>query len=160
MPKTILLVEDSDDDVFLIARAFKNVGLISPVVRASHGQEAIDYLSGQGCYSDRVKFPFPALVLLDVKLPFVSGLEVLAWIRQEPAFVGLPTIMFTTSSQDSDVKRAYAAGANAYIVKPANFEECMRLAGLIKQFWVEANVVPPVDLPAASTTARQATPAA
>jgi CheY-like chemotaxis protein len=161
MPKTILLVEDSDDDVFLIARAFKNVGLISPVVRASHGQEAIDYLSGQGRYSDRVKFPFPALVLLDVKLPFVSGLEVLAWIREQSAFVGLPTIMFTTSNQDSDVKRAYAAGANAYIVKPANFEECTRLAGLIKQFWVESNVVPPIDLPAnASTTARQATPAA
>ena len=101
----------------------------------------------------RIKETSPALVLLDVKLPFVSGLEVLAWIREQGAFVGLPTIMFTTSNQDSDVKRAYAAGANAYIVKPANFEECTRLAGLIKQFWVESNVVPPIDLPAnASTT--------
>lgn len=161
MPKTILLVEDSDDDVFLVTRAFKSVGLITPMVRTSDGQDAIDYLSGQGRYCDRVRFPFPSLVLLDVKMPFVSGLEVLAWIRQQNAFAGLPAIMFTTSNQESDVKRAYAAGANAYIVKPAHFEECTRLAGLIKQFWVEANITPPIDLPTPTgEPLRQPTPAA
>jgi CheY-like chemotaxis protein len=145
MPKTILVVEDSDDDVFLLSRAFKSADLISPLLRAANGQEAIDYLSGKGDYADRAKFPFPSLVLLDIKMPFISGFEVLSWVRQQTGFGALPIVVFTTSDQECDVKRAYAAGANAYLVKPAQLEACEHLARLIKQFWIDANVGPTVD---------------
>jgi CheY-like chemotaxis protein len=146
MPKTILLVEDNDDDVFLITRAFKTVGLVTPMVRATDGQDAIDYLSGKGHYADRVKFPMPALVLLDIKMPFISGLEVLRWIRGQPPFAPLPVVMFTTSSQECDVRSAYGSGANAFLVKPARLEECTSIASVIKQFWIDANIVPPPEV--------------
>jgi two-component system response regulator len=146
MPKTILLVEDNDDDVFLITRAFKTVGLVTPMVRATDGQDAIDYLSGKGKYADRVKFPMPSLVLLDIKMPFISGLEVLRWIRGQPAFAPLPVVMFTTSSQECDVRSAYGLGANAFLVKPARIEECTHIANVIKQFWIDANIVPPREV--------------
>ena len=146
MPKTILLVEDNDDDVFLITRAFKTVGLVTPMVRATDGQDAIDYLSGKGQYADRVKFPMPALVLLDIKMPFISGLEVLRWIRAQPSFAPLPVIMFTTSSQECDVRSAYDSGANAFLVKQARLDECTNLANVIKQFWIDANIAPPSEI--------------
>ncbi|HWN97070.1 MAG TPA: response regulator [Methylomirabilota bacterium] len=146
MPKTILLVEDNDDDVFLITRAFKNVGLVTPMVRATDGQNAIDYLSGKGDYADRVKFPMPALVLLDIKMPFLTGLEVLRWIRAQARLAALPVVMFTTSSQECDVRSAYGSGANAFLVKPARLEECTSVANVIKQFWIDANVAPPLEV--------------
>ena len=153
MPRTILLVEDSEDDVFLITRAFKSAGLVTPIARACNGQDAIDYLSGKDNYADRAKFPLPALVLLDIKMPFISGFEVLSWVRAQPPLATLPVVVFTTSDQECDVKRAYASGANAYLVKPAHLEDCESLAVLIKQFWVDANVAPPID--AANVTAQQ-----
>lgn len=142
MPKTILLVEDNDDDVFLITHAFKEAGLMTPLARVAHGQEAIDYLSGKDRFADRAKYPVPALVLLDFKMPFVSGLEVLRWARAQPGLVTLPIVMFTTSNQECDVRNAYAAGVNAYLVKPPRIEECVRIAMLIKQFWIESNLAP------------------
>ncbi len=145
MPKTILLVEDNDDDVFLITRAFQNVGLITPMVRATDGQNAIDYLSGTGTYADRVKYPLPALILLDIKMPFLSGLEVLRWLRAHPPLATLPVIMFTTSNQECDVRNAYACGANAFLVKPLRIEECTTMAGIIKQFWIDTNIAPPLE---------------
>jgi CheY-like chemotaxis protein len=146
MPKAILLVEDSDDDVFLISRAFKNVGLVTPLLRATDGQDAIDYLSGKDIYADRVKFPMPSLVLLDIKLPFISGLEVLRWIRGQAPLVALPVVMFTTSNQECDVRSAYSARANAFLVKPARLEECTNIASVIKQFWIDANIAPPLEI--------------
>jgi CheY-like chemotaxis protein len=154
------LVEDSEDDVFFIARAFQAVGLISPLARACNGQDAIDYLSGKNSYTDRLKFPFPALVLLDVKMPFMSGFDVLHWLRQQPMLATLPVIIFTTSNQERDVERAYALGANAYLVKPARLEDCTTLAGLIKQFWLEANIPPPVPFNPAEGAENENPPAA
>ena len=150
MPKKILLVEDNDDDVFLITRAFKNVGLVTPMVRATDGQNAIDYLSGKGEYADRVKFPMPSLVLLDIKMPFLSGLEVLRWIRSQAPLAALPVIMFTTSSQECDVRSAYSLGANAFLVKPARLEECTNIASVIKQFWIDANIAPSIEVAASA----------
>lgn len=150
MPKTILLVEDNDDDVFLITRAFKQAGLVTPMVRATDGQDAIDYLSGKGAYADRVKFPMPALVLLDIKMPFISGLEVLRWLRGQASLAALPVVMFTTSSQECDVRSAYNSGANAFLVKPARLEECASVAIVIKQFWIDTNIAPPLEAPGTS----------
>lgn len=146
MPKTILLVEDSDDDVFLITRAFKSVGLVTPMVRAADGQDAIHYLSGKGDYADRVKFPLPSLVLLDIKMPFISGLEVLRWIRAQPTLAPLPVVMFTTSGQECDIRSAYGSGANAFLIKPARLDECTSIANVIKQFWIDANIAPPLEM--------------
>jgi CheY-like chemotaxis protein len=145
MPKVILLVEDSDDDVFLITRAFKSVGLVSPLMRATDGRDAIDYLSGKGAYADRVKFPMPSLVLLDIKMPFVTGLEVLRWIRSQPPFASLPVVMFTTSNQECDVRSAYGSGANAFLVKPSRIEDCISIASAIRQFWIDANIALPPE---------------
>ena len=144
MPRTILLVEDSEDDVFFLTRAFKAAGLITPLARVENGQRAIDYLSGRQPYDDRARFPLPALVLLDLKMPFLSGFEVLRWIRNQSAYARVPVIVFTTSNQERDVETAYEAGANAYVVKPDQPDQCSDLAALIKRFWLDVNIPPPI----------------
>ena len=152
MPRTILLVEDSEDDVFFMVRAFKAAGLVTPLARVENGEKAIDYLTGKAPYDDRARFPLPSLVLLDLKMPFVSGFEVLRWIRNQSCCSKVPVIVFTTSSQERDVETAYELGANAYIVKPDHAEECSDLAALIKRFWLDTNIAPlikPAEMPAA-----------
>jgi CheY-like chemotaxis protein len=152
MPRTILLVEDSDDDVFFMTRAFKAAGLRTPLARVENGQMAIDYLGGRAPYDDRARHPLPALVLLDLKMPFLSGFEVLRWIRSQSCCTRVPVIVFTTSNQERDVETAYELGANAFIVKPDHAEECSDLAALIKRFWLDVNI-PPAIKPA-DTSAR------
>lgn len=151
MPRTILLVEDSDDDVFFMTRAFKAAGLRTPLARVENGQKAIDYLSGTAPYDDRARHPLPALVLLDLKMPFLSGFEVLRWIRNQSCCIRVPVIVFTTSNEERDVETAYELGANAFIVKPDHAEECSDLAALIKRFWLDTNV-PPIIKPAETNT--------
>src|ERR1051325_9698343 len=116
--KTILQVEDDPNDVFLMRHAMKKVGVLNPVQVASDGQQAIDYLQGAGKFADREKYPFPCLVLLDLKLPYVMGLEVLKWIRQQTG-PGLPVILMTASGEDADIITAYRLGANAFVTKPS-----------------------------------------
>ncbi|MCI0538304.1 MAG: response regulator [Verrucomicrobiales bacterium] len=145
MPRTILLVEDSEDDVFFAMRGFKAAGLASPILRVEDGRGAIHYLSGRGQYADRAKFPFPHLILLDIKMPFVTGFDVLQWIRERSHSPQLPVIIFTSSNQESDIERAYALGANAYLVKPNQPDDFCDLAGLIKRFWLDANLPPPLN---------------
>ena len=126
----ILLVEDTADDVFFLRRALKKAQINNPLQVAVHGQEAIDYLAGNGNYGDRTKFPLPALVLLDLKLPFVDGFEVLAWLRTQPCLVTLPVVILTSSSEERDRRRAAELGANGYLVKPpdeAMMREVMQL---------------------------------
>jgi len=143
MAKTILLVEDSEDDVFFATRAFKAAGIVAPVLRVEDGRRAIDYLNGKGPYADRAKFPFPYVVLLDIKMPLVTGFEVLQWIRKQSSYPTVPVVMFTSSNQECDIAKAYALGANAYLVKPNQAHNFSDLAGLIKRFWLDANVPPP-----------------
>ena len=145
MPRTILLVEDSEDDVFFLTRAFKAAGLLTPLARVENGEQAIDYLNGKPPYNDRARYPLPSLILLDLKMPFVSGFEVLRWVRTRSCCPKVPVIVFTTSSQERDVETAYELGANAYIVKPDHADECSDLAALIKRFWLDTNVAPPVQ---------------
>ena len=144
MPRTILLVEDSEDDVFFLTRAFKAAGLLTPLARVENGEKAIDYLSGRPPYDDRAFYPLPSLILLDLKMPFVSGFEVLRWVRTWSCCPKVPVIVFTTSSQERDVETAYDLGANAYIVKPDHADECSDLATLIKRFWLDTNLTPPI----------------
>jgi CheY-like chemotaxis protein len=138
----ILQVEDDDNDVFFLHHAFEQADVRNPVHRARDGQEAIDYLSGQGPYADRFQHPVPGLILLDLQIPRRSGIEVLEWMRKQPGVSCLPVIVYSGSAQQSDVDALYRLGANAYVVKPASMEEHIELARHIKGFWLRFNEPP------------------
>jgi CheY-like chemotaxis protein len=136
---TILLVEDNEDDVFLMKRALKSAGIINPLSVAEDGQQAIDYLAGAGSFGDRVAHPIPAIVFLDLKLPLKRGLDVLAWIREQPTLEGMVVVVLTSSSEPSDLKEAYRLGANSYVVKPPTAGQLLDLAKAFKWYWLEFN---------------------
>lgn len=141
----ILLVEDEPDDIFLLLRAFKKVNLANSVHVVKDGEEAVLYLSGQGIYSDRQKYPLPMLILLDLKLPRRSGLEVLEWLRQQPMLKRLPVVVLTSSREDSDLNRAYDLGVNSYLVKPVAFDGLINMVKQLNYYWVLLNEKPAVE---------------
>jgi len=131
----ILLVEDNPDDVFLFTRALSKARRPHPLHVVSSGREAIDYLSGAGKYSDRNAFPLPDLIMLDLKMPIVSGFDVLKWIRTDGMARLIPVIVLSSSALTEDVNHAYSLGANAYMVKPADAGALERLIQTISDFW-------------------------
>jgi two-component system response regulator len=143
--KTILQVEDDPNDVFFMQHAMKKVGVANPIQVTSDGQEAIDYLKGAGKFADRGKFPLPCLVLLDLKLPYVMGLDVLKWIRQQPG-AALPVIILTASSEDADIATAYRLGANGFLTKPSEASKLEDMVKAIKDFWLTHNTLPQESL--------------
>jgi CheY-like chemotaxis protein len=140
--KRILLVEDSANDVALILAAFEEINLANEVVVARDGQEALDYLYRTGAYAERDDEQ-PIVVLLDIKLPKVDGLEVLTRIKGEPSLRTLPVVMLTSSREDRDVVRSYGLGVNAYVVKPVSFPEFVAALKEIGLFWAVVNHPPP-----------------
>ena len=139
--KTILQIEDDPNEVFFLQRAMKKAGVANPVQVASDGQQAIDYLKGAGKFADREKFPVPCLVLLDLKLPYVMGLEVLRWIREQPG-TAFPVVMLSASAEAADIATAYRLGANAFLTKPSEASKLVDMAKAIKDFWLTHNTVP------------------
>jgi CheY-like chemotaxis protein len=139
MNQALLLVEDDEHDVFLMRRALKQAEIQNPLYVVSDGEQAVDYLAGNGQFSDRAAFPLPALVFLDLKLPFKSGHEVLSWIRQQSELLGLVVVVLTSSDEPSDVKRAYQLGANSYLVKPPTLGQLRDLAESFKWYWLQYN---------------------
>lgn len=139
--KTILQVEDDPNDVFLLEHAMRKAGVDNPFQVVADGQQAIDYLRGTGQFVDRAKFPFPCLVLLDLKLPYVMGLDVLKWIRQESGTT-VPVVMLTASGEETDIAAAYRLGANAYLSKPSEASRLEEIARAIKDFWLTHNILP------------------
>jgi CheY-like chemotaxis protein len=135
----LLLVEDNEDDAFLMKRSFKIAGVDQPFYVVEDGQQAIDYLAGRGPYADRVTYPLPAFIFLDLKLPFKSGHEVLAWIRNQRELSEIVMIVLSSSNQPSDLEEAYRLGANSYVVKPPATEELVRLAVAFKHYWLDFN---------------------
>jgi CheY-like chemotaxis protein len=113
----ILVVEDRDDDILLIRRAFEKARLSNPLHFVRDGEEAVIYLRGEGIYSSRAEHPLPDLILLDLKLPKMDGFELLKWIREQPGIRALPVVVLTSSDQIRDVNRAYQLGANSFFVK-------------------------------------------
>jgi CheY-like chemotaxis protein len=140
--KSILLVEDDKNDAFFLQYAFEAAGVPNPLVFIDDGQKAIDYLSGVAPYNDRAKFPFPCLVLLDLKLPGKEGLEVLRWLQSQPALRNLLVIVLTSSSDVSDVDKAYRLGARSYLVKPLTVEKRLAMAQALKSYWLDLNEFP------------------
>jgi CheY-like chemotaxis protein len=140
----ILQVEDSKDDIALLRYGFQGAGISNPLYAVHDGQEAMDYLNGEGRFADRQEYPFPGLVLLDLKLPRVPGLQLLKWIREQPQLKTLIVIILSSSNQETDVESAYRAGANAFLTKPSGIAQLVAFAEALKKFWLELNVTPPV----------------
>jgi CheY-like chemotaxis protein len=142
----ILLVDDNEDDIFLMQRALTASGIDDPVQIVIDGQQAIDYLGGIGSFSDRAQFPLPSLILLDLKLPLKPGLEVLKWIRSNPDLQLMLVIILTSSAESSDINKAYSLGANSYLVKPSTFSGLADMVKAIKSYWLSFNQFP-LDVP-------------
>ena len=141
----VLLVEDDSSDFRLIQRAFAKIRPTVPMIRLSHGDEAVAYLAGDAPYENRSLHPFPCVILLDIKLPRRSGFEVLEWIRsQDSTLKRVPIIMLTSSSHHVDVNKAYELGVNSYLVKPSNNSELEQLVSTFREYWVELNQGPTV----------------
>lgn len=143
---SILHVEDDDNDFFFVQNAAKTVGLTHRILRACDGQEAIDYLSGVGKFADRQEFPIPSLVLLDMKMPGIHGMEVLRWIRSHEKLHSVIVIIFSSSPVSGDVDTAFKLGANSFIVKPSGIEKFNHIVRLIRDYWLEVNELPSVSL--------------
>lgn len=139
---SILIVEDNSTDVMLIRRAFAKANVGNPLQVVRDGDTAVEYLSGDGEFADRAAFPLPAVMLLDLKLPRRSGLEVLQWVRAQKSLRRLPVVVLTSSNQTQDVNRAYDLGANSYLVKPVEFDDLKQMIGKIHIYWVALNVKP------------------
>ncbi|WP_338766484.1 response regulator [Massilia sp. METH4] len=140
----LLLVEDNPDDVLLARRALKKAGLPVAMQIVEDGDEAVAYLDGTGRFADRGRHPLPGLVLLDLKLPRRPGLEVLRWVRDQAALDTTPVVVLTSSSEDEDIQKAYALGANSYLQKPVAFNGLVQLLGVLDLYWFKNNLtVPP-----------------
>ena len=137
--RKILLVEDNPDDVALTLRAFKKNSILNDVVVASDGQEALDWLFGQGTHAGRDTSDLPAFVLLDLKLPKIDGMEVLRAMRADPRTALLRVIMLTTSREEGDVVESYSLGATSYIRKPVDFDEFIHVVGQLGLYWLILN---------------------
>ena len=143
--KVVLLVEDNDDDIELTMRSFQKNNMANHIVVARNGQEALDYLFRQGAHAQRSD-ELPVLILLDLKLPKVDGIEVLRQIRLNPKTKCIPTVVLTTSSQAQDKIQSYTQGANSYIRKPVAFDQFMEVTRQLGIYWLMLNDPPPDEL--------------
>ncbi len=131
----ILIAEDDEDEALLLGHALKAIGISNPVLMVDNGEHVIAYLKGEGQFTDRGTFPIPAVLITDLKMPAVDGFELLEWLRHHPQFAIIPTLIFSNSSDPRDIQRAYALGANAYLVKPPEMERLEAMMRTTFEFW-------------------------
>ena len=143
--KVVLLVEDNPDDVELTLRAFRKNNLVNEVIVANDGVEALDYLFGTGDYAGRDLSALPQLILLDLKLPKIDGLEVLRRIRDDERTKLLPVVVLTSSREEQDLMQSYALHANSYIRKPVDFDQFIESVRQLGLYWLVMNEPPPVS---------------
>lgn len=141
----ILLAEDREDDIVLVQRAFAKGAIENPLFVVRDGDDVISYLSGIGKYSNRIEYPLPDLLLLDLKMPRVDGFEVLRWVRQQQGFSALRVVVLTSSDQIRDVNTAYRLGANSFMVKPTDFENVVEMAKTLRSYWLQMSKAPEVS---------------
>jgi CheY-like chemotaxis protein len=132
----ILLVDDDQNDMLLVQRAMEKAGLSCRLIHRHDGEEAIDYLSGKPPYSDRSKHPLPTLVLLDIKMPKLSGFNVLAWLQSQPSLSRIPVIVLTASVRQEDRSEAEQLGAVGYRTKPVDFAELVNIIRDVDARWL------------------------
>ncbi len=143
MERNILLVEDNPDDVELTLRALKHYNVRNQIAVVRDGAEALDYLFASGAYAERSKCPMPAVVILDLKLPKVDGLEVLQRMRADERTKLTPVVILTSSKEEKDMVNGYKLGANSYVRKPVDFTEFVEAARQLGLYWLVINEPPP-----------------
>jgi two-component system, response regulator len=141
--QTILLVEDNNDDAELTVRAFQRAKVKNPLIRVRDGEEALDYLFGRGAYAGRDVRDLPAVTLLDLNMPKISGLEVLKAIRADARTTHLPVVVLTSSNEDKDRLNAYTQFANSYVIKPVDYDQFVTAASQLVLYWMTLNAPPP-----------------
>lgn len=152
---TILLIEDDPNDVILLQRTISRFSLGRPMQVVSSGMQAISYLDGQGAFADREQHPLPTLVFLDLKLPDLSGFEVLTWVRQQARLVRTRVVVLTGSRKSLDVYRAYELGASSYLVKPVQPADIVGLGQSLNLPWLALAKDPKVTMAPPWSAARQ-----
>lgn len=142
--RTILLIEDESSDAALLLRGFEKAQVSNPIIHLTNGDDALRYLAGKGEYADRRKYPLPALMLLDLKLPGMSGIQLLQWMRVQGEIKRIPVVVLTSDEDPDTINAAYDLGANSYLVKPGNAAEIARMVQTIQRYWVKLNEPPPL----------------
>lgn len=136
---TVLLAEDDPDDVLLTQIAFEKARLANPLQIVRDGEEALEYLGGEGKFANREKYPLPILLLLDLKMPKLNGFQVLEWLKSHPEIGHIPVAIMTSSDHDPDISRAYALGADSYLIKPPDAKALLALVQRLHAYWLIVN---------------------
>lgn len=144
--RTILLVDDSENDICLVRIAFGKAGVTNPIQEAHNGDEAIAYLQGEPPFEDRSKFPLPALMLLDLNMPGRDGFELLEWLRAQPGLKRINVVILTASLRDQDIDHAYDLGANSFLVKPSAIEDLTSISRTLRD-WIGCTHFPQLTEP-------------
>jgi|SRR5437879_3549121 len=147
MVPVILIVDDLENDIFFIRNSLERAKIYCVVQSVTSGEEARNYLSGNGKYSNREEYPLPNLVLLDLKMPGLDGFELLRWIRQQPGFNMLRVVVLTSSDQIEDVNEASQLGANSFLTKPQDFFDYVQLSRFISDYWLKLDKAPEATRP-------------
>lgn len=142
---TILVIEDDQNDQFLIERAFRTIGVTDPIQIVADGAEAICYMMGEGKFSDRKKYAYPTFIITDLKMPRADGFAVLEFLKSNPEWKVIPTIVLSASADVDDIKKAYMLGASSYHIKPRTQEELRNQLAVINAYWMTCQV-PEVDV--------------
>ena len=153
--KTVLLVDDGPNERILFEMAAKKAGATFSLQYAADGREAVEYLEGLETYADRSRHPLPDLVVLDVNMPRMNGFEFLEWLRRHSVWQSMPVVMWTSSAQESDIRRAYSLLANSYLVKPLSLTALVDMVKLVEDYWLKLNQRPRIEV-APSAPARKA----
>lgn len=142
---TILIVDGDADERMFMERAFRNLGIKSPIQLLSSGDEAISYMKGEGRYADRQKYAYPSFILTDLKMAHGDGFAVLAFLKRNPDWVIIPTVVFSGSASPADIKKAYRLGASSFHTKPVAHSDLVKLLSTLHEYWMTCDV-PEVDV--------------
>jgi CheY-like chemotaxis protein len=147
----VLIAEDNSEDMLLLKKALEKAGVKAQTQFVRDGEEVLLYLQGLGVYSNRDAYPIPNMIILDIKMPKRSGLEVLQWLSEHREFAVVPTVVLSSSNLESDVRKAYHLGANTYFVKPSSFDELVNTVKALQLYWAKAQKVRARPLTSPST---------